>query len=374
MTIIKQISLAYKDSGSDKVYHTQIEEKNGGYNVNFQYGRRGATLLTGSKTASPVNLQKATEIYEKLIKEKTAKGYSEGQSGAIFQTKNIEERFTGIVPQLLNKITDPDKYIQDSNYFMQEKFDGHRRIIQIKSGDVTSINKKGLEVLSPKIVCDKIKNLGFDITVDGELVDDKYFIFDVLSYKNEDIRTKTAKERYQILKNTNLKDIAPAYFTKEEKQKFFDSMKPQKKKKEGVVYKHNDSEYISGRPNSGGNQLKFKFYATDTFEVVSHNTNKRSVNVVSYTEKGEPYDMGKITIPETTPIPDVGAFVEIRYLYCNEGGKLFQTTFLNVREDQNKTDCHMREIKFKAINDEDEEDIINEEITSTKNIKKCFKS
>lgn len=34
---IKQISLYYKDGSSDKVYHAQIEEKDGGYLVNFQY-------------------------------------------------------------------------------------------------------------------------------------------------------------------------------------------------------------------------------------------------------------------------------------------------------------------------------------------------
>jgi bifunctional non-homologous end joining protein LigD len=132
-------------------------------------------------------------------------------------------------------------------------------------------------------------------------------------------------------------------------------MEPQENKKEGVVFKKHDSAYVSGRPNSGGNQLKFKFYATDTFEVVSHNKTKRSVNVVSYKEDGTAYDMGKITIPETTPLPPIGAFVEIRYLYCNEGGKLFQTTYLCERDDQDRSDCHMREIKFKAVDEEDEE-------------------
>lgn len=354
MNIIEQISLAYKDAGSDKVYHTQIEQVAGGYNVNFQYGRRGSTLSTGSKTTSPVELEKATAIYKKLIKEKTAKGYSEGESGAVFQSKALEDRITGIVPQLLNIIREADGFIYNDSYFMQEKFDGQRRLIKIADGTITSINKKGLEVLSPESVCASIKALGYDITVDGELIGDKYFIFDLLSYKGQDTREKNAMERYKLLQTTGLKNIVPTYFTAKEKLKAFNAL--QQTNKEGVVFKKIDSSYVAGRPNSGGNQLKYKFYATDTFEVVSHNKTKRSVNVVSYTEDGSAYDMGKITIPETTPMPAVGSFVEIRYLYCNTGGKLFQTTFLNVRDDQAREDCHMREIKFKSITDEDDDE------------------
>lgn len=355
MSIIEQISLAYKDAGSDKVYHAQIEQVDGGYNVNFQYGKRGSTLTTGSKTASPVALDKAQAIYNKLVKEKVGKGYSEGASGAVFQSKALEDRFTGITPQLLNKIVDPQKYIDDDSYFMQEKYDGHRRMIKIEGAEVTSINKKGLEVLSPEEVIKPIKTLGRNIVVDGELVGDKYYLFDILSLDDKNLREETAVERYRILSSLGLPNVVETYFTKAQKQEAFDKKSPKEMKVEGVVFKKKDSTYVSGRPNSGGNQLKYKFYATDTFEVVSHNSGKRSINVVSYTEMGDSYDMGRITIPETTPMPDVGSFVEIRYLYCHEGGKLFQTTFLNVRIDQDKTDCHMREIKFKKVDEEDED-------------------
>lgn len=355
MSIVEQISLAYKDGGSDKVYHAQIEKVDGGYNVNFQYGKRGATLATGCKTPSPVDLEKANVVFTKLIKEKTAKGYSEGESGAIFQSKSLEDRFTGIIPQLLNKITNPQDYIDNDEYFMQEKYDGQRRLIKIENGVVTSINKKGLEVLSPQEVIDPILALKCDIIVDGELIGDKYYIFDILYLNDKDLKAEDAQNRYAILKSTGLPGIVPAYFTKKDKQEAYDFLILKENKKEGVVFKKNKSAYVGGRPNSGGNQLKNKFYATDTFEVISHNETKRSVNVVSYTESGDIYDMGKITIPETTPLPDVGMFVEIRYLYCHVGGKLFQTTYLGVREDQDRTDCHMREIKFKSQVDEDDE-------------------
>ena len=46
----EKISLYYQSGNSDKVYHVQLEESDGLYVVNFQYGRRGSTLNTGTKT------------------------------------------------------------------------------------------------------------------------------------------------------------------------------------------------------------------------------------------------------------------------------------------------------------------------------------
>jgi predicted DNA-binding WGR domain protein len=44
------ISLYFREGSSDKVYHAQIApESNDLYSVNFQYGRRGSTLQTGTK-------------------------------------------------------------------------------------------------------------------------------------------------------------------------------------------------------------------------------------------------------------------------------------------------------------------------------------
>ena len=76
------ISLYFREGSSDKVYHAQIApDGNDLYSVNFQYGRRGSTLQTGTKTAAPVALAQARKIFDKLVAEKRAKGYTEGESG-----------------------------------------------------------------------------------------------------------------------------------------------------------------------------------------------------------------------------------------------------------------------------------------------------
>lgn len=77
----ERITLYYRDGSSDKVYQTSIEPQGEGFGVNFAFGRRGSTLQTGTKTSSPVDHDSAKNIYEKLVRAKKAKGYTEGPDG-----------------------------------------------------------------------------------------------------------------------------------------------------------------------------------------------------------------------------------------------------------------------------------------------------
>jgi bifunctional non-homologous end joining protein LigD len=123
------ISLYFREGSSDKVYHAQIAPvANGLYSVNFQYGRRGSTLQTGSKTAAPVALVQAQKIFDKLVAEKRAKGYTDGESGIPYSGGNLENRRFEYAPQLLNFIDESAmlEYLRHPDWLMQEKMDGVR--------------------------------------------------------------------------------------------------------------------------------------------------------------------------------------------------------------------------------------------------------
>ena len=62
-------TLYFREGSSDKVYSASIDPKDGGYVVNFAYGRRGSTLTTGTKTQVPVHYQTAKSIFDKLVRE-----------------------------------------------------------------------------------------------------------------------------------------------------------------------------------------------------------------------------------------------------------------------------------------------------------------
>ena len=98
----ERVSLYYREGSSDKVYQAAIEPTGNLFVVNFAYGRRGATLTTGTKTSSPVDYDTAKNIYTKLVGEKKAKGYIEGADGTPYQ--HTDKQPSGILPQLLNPV------------------------------------------------------------------------------------------------------------------------------------------------------------------------------------------------------------------------------------------------------------------------------
>ena len=85
-----------------------IEPQGEGFVVNFAYGRRGSTMNTGTKTQTPVDYDSAKTIYDKLVREKMAKGYTQGPDGTPYQNTPKEDRVTGLLPQLLNPIDEQE--------------------------------------------------------------------------------------------------------------------------------------------------------------------------------------------------------------------------------------------------------------------------
>jgi bifunctional non-homologous end joining protein LigD len=97
----------------------------------------------------------------------------------------------------------------------------------------------------------------------------------------------------------------------------------QAERREGVVFKRLDAPYTPGRPNSGGNQLKHKFYATCS-AVVAKINDKRSVELRLLNGKVW-IPCGNVTIPPNSNVPAVGTVVELRYLYAfRESNALYQ--------------------------------------------------
>ena len=88
----KRITLYYREGSSDKVYQAAIEPQGELFVVNFAYGRRGSTLNTGTKTQTPVDHETAKHIYDKLVREKMAKGYTEGPDGTPYVDMGTADR------------------------------------------------------------------------------------------------------------------------------------------------------------------------------------------------------------------------------------------------------------------------------------------
>jgi predicted DNA-binding WGR domain protein len=75
MKLIRQTKLHFKEGNSDKVYEVDLCEINTQFVVNFRYGRKGTELKEGTKTTLPVSQTEAEKVFQKLVDEKTKKGY-----------------------------------------------------------------------------------------------------------------------------------------------------------------------------------------------------------------------------------------------------------------------------------------------------------
>lgn len=361
------ISLYYKDARSNKEYHAQLQAKDEGFIVAFQYGPRGGTLTSGFKTAAPVPYEKAKKTYDKLLAEKIGKGYAPGEAQSAFVGTSLEERFTGIVPQLLNAISDSQaqSLMNDPDWVMQEKYDGHRRMVQKTTEQLIGINRKGLVTGLPLEVASALGALTSfaPFTLDGELVGSTHYVFDVLELKGTDLRGESLNKRLVALEQlrealtgagVTAVIVASSATSSADKQAMFERIKAAGK--EGVVFKKRDSTYVAGRPSSGGNQLKLKFTHSASVFVASRNPTKRSVALELLNAQGQRVNVGNVTIPANYDIPAVGAVVEVEYLYAYEGGSLYQPQYKGVRDDLDPASaCVLTQLHYKPAGDSDED-------------------
>ncbi len=358
MEELRTTSLYYREGSSDKEYHVRLEPKDNGFVVNFAYGRRGSTLSTGTKTSAPVYYDAALMIFDKLVKEKKAKGYTEGENGTPYQHTAQASQISGLMPQLLNGIDEVEvaRLTSNPSWGMQEKKDGKRLLIRKEGGVIEGINKKGLVVGVPETVVKTAQALHGDFVLDGESIGDYLHAFDLLFLNGRDLRGESYNQRYSALLTLlagglpkHIK-VVSCWVDPNDKLSWLTTLKQQKA--EGIVFKQLSAPYTAGRPNSGGSQLKHKFVATLS-AVVAKVNQQRSVGLRLLNHEGW-QAVGNVTIPPNQKVPKVGAVVEVRYLYAFPDGSLFQPVYLGERSDVDVTECGASQLKFKASEEDDQ--------------------
>lgn len=361
-TPLQSVSLYYREGSSDKVYHVQLEEVSGGFVVNFQYGRRGSSLQAGTKTQEPVSRTQAEKVFARLVAEKKGKGYTEGAAGTPYSSAGEEKRPSGYLPQLANFIEEDAAQVllNADEWCMQIKVDGVRQIVVRAGRTVTAANRKGLIVPISSSIAEAVLSAEIggaeDFALDGEAVGDTYFAFDLLAVGGKDTRPIPLHRRLAVLDEVpgfaekgRLQKVKTAS-TSEEKHALFAQLKADKA--EGVVFKRLNAGYSAGRPASGGDVLKFKFYATATLGVIAVNE-RRSIRLGAWTIRGWQF-VGNVTIPPNQEVPQPQDLVEVRYLYRYPEGSLFQPSYLGQRPDKELPD-DMATLKVKQASPESEE-------------------
>lgn len=367
MSISKIVTMYCQEGGSDKEYRLELIPDDKGWSVTGYSGRRGGVLKPQQK-CSGVDYETGLKEYNAIFKEKVnkkryvpqAEQIGDSIASAPYIASPLQREDTGLAPQLLNMIRTPEElevYLKDPNFIIQKKHDGERRSVSVDSKmDMKVGNKEGMATSLPENTAQDVKklaNLVGGIDVDGELVGDHFIIFELLKVGDVDLRQQPYEGRLAQLVQLMSKvesQVANIHLIESSGQDYKSKKalvgRLEKENAEGFTLKDVRAAHAPGRPSKGGSQMKYKFYEDCSLRVSSISVAKRSVHVEGLDENGSPVDLGKITIPVNYDIPKKGDIVNIRYLYCYRGGKLFQTTYSGKRDDQTLPDS-LDKLKFK---------------------------
>jgi hypothetical protein len=111
MELVHTSNLHFRDFKSDKVYYAELSKipKSNLWNINFAYGRRGNTLVYGTKNDQPLPYNKAATVYSKLVNSKLNKGYN--HTTATWVEKNRTRVYSSFAAEMVN-----EKYMTEEEY------------------------------------------------------------------------------------------------------------------------------------------------------------------------------------------------------------------------------------------------------------------
>ena len=371
---VKNIQLFFQEGSSDKVYHaTLVQEDDGTFSVDVEWGRRGSGLNRGRK-AQKVTRAVADKTFDKLVREKTNKGYEivaddvkpadvappEGE-GSASKGGAAQRKKLGPAAQLMNPIDDgdDDTFLQDDTWAAQQKLDGNRVLLHVTAERQFGTNRNGQETSVPNDVLEGVGSLPVGTIIDGELIGSEYFAFDVLRVGDRDVTDLGYVERWRCLSD----DLEPGFsgplqvcalaLTTKEKRALHQRLSAARA--EGIVFKQKKAPYKSGRPSSGGTQRKCKFTKSADVVLVENAGNAyRMVVKDPAAKKGHKaqqqqwFDVGKVfsgtTNESRAAIDKVLAsggrvVAEVRYLYATADFQLFQPVLQRLRDDKEPDEC-----------------------------------
>jgi bifunctional non-homologous end joining protein LigD len=369
----EQAELHFQQGSSDKVYHLQLENVEDQWSVQAKWGRRGSALQSDVK-ASGVTYEEAKRVYDRILREKVGKGYQIAEAttngnAAISVGLPATKEYSGHTPELLTPIEEREalQLAQDGSWWFQQKFDGRRLAVQKADGKYSGINKLGQIITIDSRLAgtlDLVQAEGF--LADGEITDSHFYIWDLLSVNDTDLRVQPYEIRYVHLTRLfravhETLRVCQTAMTPKDKRAFVKAMHDANA--EGFVCKNRYAAYAGGR---AGQHYKCKFVATASF-VVGPKPDKKAADghrsiAVYLLDSNRPRFMGTVGVPDRYPLPKVEQVVEVRYLYCYPGpeGKLVQAKYFGkVRDDIAVTECTVAQLKFKASDDEPDESNVN---------------
>lgn len=264
------------------------------------------------------------------------------------------------IPMLADSIdpTNLDRLVQDPEFVMEQKLDGHRVILRIQDGlSPLAVTRNGNPYTKglPKDLFDGFPEGRW--VLDGEWIaphsggDGIYWVFDMLdangliSDRMPLLQRRCILETFMAAMNNPKIRLVPQAKTSEEKRALVDRCRWMGA--EGVMAKHRKGLY---RPGARSKDMwKAKFVETaDVVVLALRDDGKDSVRLGAYDANGlDVIDVGRASLigKEKKGEFKVGDVLEVRYLYMGAGNRLFQPTILKKRTDKRAEECSIKQFK-----------------------------
>lgn len=268
------------------------------------------------------------------------------------------------VPMAFNEapVVDVPKYIEDPNFHFQQKVDGIRGQLVIEPGKQPWFRSKSGQKLvnssAAKITGPLLDKLGkqsdYDgptYTIDGELLDGKWYVFDVAVEGSEktpwEDRMSTAEAWVAEMHKLGLLNIQalPVARTAEEKRALWEAV--QASGGEGVMMKRKDAPYGYGQRVN--HTLKAKITSTADVVVMARNLGGKENAEIGIHVGGKLVSIGTVSMQgkEKGGAVNVGDVIEVEYLWANPANNnLQQPRMKKKRPDKSPADANSDQLRF----------------------------
>jgi ATP-dependent DNA ligase len=259
-----------------------------------------------------------------------------------------EGREVSCLPSRLLKDIEPMyilAYTANDDWWVQLKHDGDRVQLHVTAGRVTLFSGRSEKVRRLPASIAQVNFPANDLVLDGELVGDTLWLFDVLRGSSPgtgivDLRELPYEVRQAglkvIVETINCPSLRLVETARTGAEKIALIMQAKADSAEGVVFIDRNAPYQAGR--SGG--LRWKFKASASLIVSRHHPEKKSIDVALFGGTR----IGSVTMTGRDR-PPVGSVVEVEYLYCHTS--LVQPVFKCVRPDVRPAECTRAQLKFR---------------------------
>jgi len=249
-------------------------------------------------------------------------------------------------PSLPTATDKPLRYLKDPNWGISQKVDGKRLLLRLEDGSTKGFNRNGDPSEVPKFLQSLAREYrhGGIVLLDGEVVGKRYYAFDVLCFKGEDVRHLDFLTRQNLLtwivEKLPSTQVQHLKTSQSDKFEFFNFC--QKNNAEGVVFNHLHSPYSSGRTKR---QIKYKFTHTIDCIVLGSRFDDKDNLVLGLQGKDGIIECGRVSsLTGDGPRVKVGDVVEVTYLYATKGNRLYQPVRPKLRTDKSVNQCTLDQL------------------------------